>query len=217
MSVAEGEREGGISPNVISFPHISDFGNVLHKLNFKLPSFSVYKYRYKFEDMGQLFEFLECIGETNFLKNRRNFKKRETFISTMALYHSIYNNTRKDEDFSDIRIIEIDLRENKTQEFFIFSTIEVGSFICWKYHPSQPESKPRGSAEINLKDIASEVLDSETEISFGTIKQKEGGAIEDYEILDMTEIIKERIRKKLGDDVLNEKLEKFNNDTSCKT
>lgn len=213
MSLAESEREGGLSPNVLPFPHISDFGNLVQKLGYTLPSFSLFKYRYKFNDLGHLFEFLEIIGESNFLSNRRNYKKKDTYIAAMALYHSIYGQSKNknidNDEFRDIRTINIDFRmeKNTDDDFFILATFEVGSFISWKFHPSQPKPKQRGSAEVNLKDIASEVLEAEKDdIRYGSIRPKEGENNEDFEIIEMTEMIKEKIRNKLGDEALKEKL-----------
>ncbi len=217
LAIAESEREGGVSPNILSFPHIADFGNLMHKMNYKLPSLSVYRYRYLFSDLSQLFEFLKVTGETNPLKSRRLYKHRDTFIAAMALYQSSYNLSRiEDDDINDKRIIKVDLRENYSKDEIdtsgVYSSIEISSFICWKYHPSQPVSKERGSAEINLKDIANEILDdNKDEVRFGTIKLKDSdNGEEDYEIIETTNAIKDRIRKKLGDERLKEILKGSN-------
>jgi NADH dehydrogenase [ubiquinone] 1 alpha subcomplex assembly factor 5 len=193
MGVAESEREGGVSTNVLTFPHIADVGNLLHKLNFSLPSMNIYKYMYKFDDLSGLFEFLELIGETNFLKNRRKFKSRDTFISTMAIYQTLYNSKTIHEDvYADIRRINVDMREDKSKEDFVFSSFEIGSLICWKYHPSQQKPKERGSAEFNLKELATDVLEAgKDEIRFGTVQLKDKSE-DEFEIIEMTELIKEK-------------------------
>lgn len=212
MGVAESEREGGVSTNVLTFPHIADVGNILHKLNFSLPAMNIYKYIYKFDDLSGLFEFLELTGETNFLRNRRKFKSRDTFIASMAIYQTLYNNKTIHEDvYADIRRINVDLREDKNKEDFVFSTIEIGSLICWKYHPSQQKPKERGSAEFNLKELATDVLEAgKDEIRFGSVQLKDKSE-DEFEIIEMTELIKEKIKKKIGEEVLKEKLKSMEN------
>ena len=205
------EREGGISTNVLTFPHIADMGNLLHKLNFTLPSMNIIKYIYKFNSLTGLFELLEKIGESNFLKNKRAFKRKDTFIAAMALYQSLYNNKylSSDQMFEDIRSINVDLREDKKSDSFVYSTFEVGSMICWKYHASQQKPKERGSAEFSLKELATDVLEEgKDEIRYGTMKLKDKSE-DEYEIIEMTEMIKEKIKNKLGEEIIKEKLKKI--------
>jgi NADH dehydrogenase [ubiquinone] 1 alpha subcomplex assembly factor 5 len=212
FGVAENEREGGVSTNVLNFPHIADVGNILHKLQYTLPSINVLKYIYKFNDLNGLFEFLEKIGETNFLNNKRKFKRRDTFISAMAIYNNLYNiKNLGNDNFNDIRNIHVDLREDKSNdEYCVYSTIEVSSMICWKYHETQQKPKERGSAEFSLKELANDVIDSsQDEIRYGTVKLKENSQ-DEYEIIEMTELIKNKIKDKLGEDVIKSKLEKMN-------
>lgn len=213
MNIAESEREGGLSPNGISFTHISDFGNTLGRLNYTLPSIQMNKYKFLFSDLSEIFVFLKIIGETNFLTNRRMYKRRDTYIAAMAIYQSLFNNTRESEDpMLDTRIINVDLRNKKgsLKDDYIFLTVEIASFISWKYHYTQPKPKERGSAEIHLKDIATDLFENESDptLKIGSINQI--GDTDEFEIVEITEKIKERIRKKLGDEVLEEKLKNVN-------
>ena len=86
--------------------------------------------------------------------------------------------------------------------------------IGWKYHPNQQKPKKRGSGEIDLKDLSSDLLNENPDesISFGKIQRKKGLADdeEDYEILDETERLKNIIKNKLGEENLKLKLEKMN-------
>ena len=222
MNLAENEREGGVSQNVLNFLQISDMGNILHKLKYTLPSFNVNKYRYKFHDLTHLFEFLKIIGETNFLKNRRLFKRKDTYISAMAIYQSMFNHNRivnESDEYIDHRVLELDFRrfddESKIAiNDYIYASVQIATFITWKFHPSQQKPKERGSAEFSLKDLATDILetDKENEIRFGKIELKESiGKEDEFEIVEMTEIIKDKIKKKLGEEVVNEKLENLKN------
>ncbi len=215
MNLAENEREGGVSQNVLNFLQISDMGNVLHKLKYTLPSFNVNKYRYKFHDLSHFFEFLKIIGETNFLKNRRLFKRRDTYVSAMALYQSLFNHNRivnDSDEFIDHRVIEVDFRNRDDLldlNDYVYASVQIATFITWKFHPSQQKPKERGSAEFSLKELATDILeaDKDDEIRFGKIELKETiGKEDEFEIVEMTEIIKDKIKKKLGEDTVKEKL-----------
>lgn len=208
MNISESEREGGISPNVLSFPHVSDIGNTLQRLKFTLPSLFVNKYRFKFHDLSHIFEFLTLTGENNFLKAKRLFKRKDTFISAIAIYQSLFNEKSISKDSDDMRIVNVDLRQ-EDDNTFVYASFEIATFISWKYHDSQQKSKERGSAEFSLKELASDVLNEDNnkdeDIRFGKIIPVEGKE-DEYEIIEMTEKIKNKIKNKLGESYVNEKL-----------
>jgi NADH dehydrogenase [ubiquinone] 1 alpha subcomplex assembly factor 5 len=208
MNLAEEEREGGVSTNVFTFPTVPEMGNLLHKINLTLPSLGINRYIFKFDHLVSLCEFLEMIGESNALKNKRPFKRRDTFIAAISLYQNLFNQNRlTNEDIVDFRTIMVDMRSQKSSSDYIFATFEVGSVICWKYHESQQKPKERGSAEFSLKELASDVLEKEMdEIRYGSLSPK-AGSEDEYEIVEMTEIIKNKIRKKLGEETINKKLQ----------
>lgn len=208
LNLAENEREGGTSPNTLNFPSMTDIGNLFHKLNFTLPSMSSYNYIFQFDDLVSLCEYIELIGEANALKNKRPFKRKDTFISAISLYQNLFNqNHLNNNEKVDFRSKIVDLRKSKKNDL-IYASFEICSFICWKYHPSQPKPKERGSGEFSLKELANEAIDSDAnDVRYGTLKPKDNSN-DEYEIIEMTELIKNKIRKKLGDEVLNEKLNK---------
>lgn len=206
FNYAETEREGGQSSNVLLFPNISDVGNLLQKINFSLPSIHINKYRYKFEDLSQIFEFLKCIGETNFYTNKRSFKRRDTYYSAMALYSELFNEkVDKDEiDFykDDNRIVKVDLR-SEDKDKYVFLTLDVINFIAWKYHITQPKPKERGSAEFSLKEFANDAFEAgeDPTLRFGRISVGEN---DEYKLEEMTDKIKKKIENKLGKEKLQE-------------
>jgi SAM-dependent methyltransferase len=197
MNLAEEEREGGVSPNVMNFPQITEVGNMLSKLGYNLPSMSITESRLYFEDLAQIFEFLKIIGETNFLTNRRLYKNRDTFIAAMAIYQNTFNSNR---DKLDENTVELKQRLNKIKftdnPDFVFLTLEICSLICWKYHEDQQRPKERGSAEIDLKDLAFETLEKNEDptLRIGKIKPIND---DEYEIVELTQKIKEKINSKL--------------------
>ena len=197
MNLAEEEREGGVSPNVLGFPQITDMGNMLSKLGYNLPSMSISESRLYFDDLGQIFEFMKIIGETNFLTNRRTFKSKDTYIAAMAIYQSIFNTSR---DKFDESTAELKQRISKLKftdrEDYVYLTLEICSLISWKYHKDQQKPKERGSAQIDLKDLAFETLEKNEDptLRIGKIKPIND---DEYEIVELTEKIKQKISEKL--------------------
>ncbi len=204
MNLAEEEREGGVSANVMNFPQIIDIGNILSKVGYSLPSMSITETRLYFEDLAQIFEYLKITGETNFLTNRRLYKSRDTYIAAMAIYQHTFNQDRDklDESTSEMkqRINKIKFTNNPD---YIFLTLEICSLVCWKYHEEQQKAKERGSAQIDLKELAFQTLESNEDptLRIGKIKHIND---DEYEIIEHTEKIKERIANKLGKDITNE-------------
>ena len=189
---------------------MENLGNLVGRIGYNLPSIALNKYRYLFSGMDQIFEFLTQIGETNILKNKRKYKSQNTFISAMALYKYLFNSQRERENYDidliDNRISRYDLRhpEDKNEDY-VYLTVEIGSIICWRYHENQQKPKSRGSAEFSIKDLAMDVLDKDEgeDIKFGRIVQKENS--EEFEIIDITDKIKKKIKEKVDKKILIEK------------
>ena len=107
---------------------------------------------------------------------------------------------------------EQELKEIPPEDYLIM-TLEIANMIGWKYHPDQQKPKRRGSAEINFKDLTSDLLEEnpDEEVKFGRISLKKGSSPEEeeYEIVEETERIKEIIRSKIGEDRLQDKIKKM--------
>lgn len=102
---------------------------------------------------------------------------------------------------------------NQNIDDYLILSLEVANMIGWKYHPNQQKPKSRGSGEINLKDLSSDLLNDnpDEEIKFGRIQLKKGLTQdeEDYEIIEETERLKKVIKNKLGEERLEAKLKKL--------
>jgi NADH dehydrogenase [ubiquinone] 1 alpha subcomplex assembly factor 5 len=219
MNCAENEREGGQSSNVHPFKSISEIGGLISRNNYNLPSIQTHKYRLLFDDLSDIFEFFTAIGENNILTNRRKYKRRDTYIAAMALYKELFNKQRDIDEVElygdDARTVKIDFTSfddgenisiNKKE--YVFLTMEITSFITWKYHESQQKPKERGSADFSLKEFAKEVFDEglDPTIRYGRISVEEG--TEEFELEEVTQKIKEKIKITLGEDKLKEILDK---------
>ena len=91
LNLAESEREGGISANLVPFKEMSELGNLLSRTGYNLTTLNMSKFALQFADFSQICDFLKAVGENNFLINRRKIKSRETFIAASAIYKSLYS------------------------------------------------------------------------------------------------------------------------------
>ncbi|GAB2291419.1 hypothetical protein Dimus_025675 [Dionaea muscipula] len=130
-TVAQMEREGGISPRLSPLAQVRDAGNLLTRAGFTLPGVDVDEYTVKYENALQLIEHIRAMGETNALLQRNNILKRETALATAAVYQSMFG----------------------AEDGTIPATFQVIYMTGWREHPSQQKAKRRGSATISFEDI----------------------------------------------------------------
>ncbi|KAK9929930.1 hypothetical protein M0R45_026998 [Rubus argutus] len=89
-TVAQMEREGGISPRVSPLAQVRDAGNLLTRAGFTLPGVDVDEYVVRYPSALDLIEHLRAMGETNALLQRNPMLKRETALATAAIYDSMF-------------------------------------------------------------------------------------------------------------------------------
>ncbi|XP_057490637.1 putative methyltransferase At1g22800, mitochondrial isoform X2 [Actinidia eriantha] len=130
-TVAQMEREGGISPRLSPLAQVRDAGNLLTRAGFTLPGVDVDEYTVQYQSALELMEHLRSMGETNALLQRNNILKRETALATAAVYQSMF----------------------AAEDGTIPATFQVIYMTGWKEHHSQQKAKRRGSATISFKDI----------------------------------------------------------------
>ncbi|XP_011010502.1 PREDICTED: putative methyltransferase At1g22800 isoform X2 [Populus euphratica] len=130
-TVAQMEREGGISPRISPLAQVRDAGNLLTRAGFTLPGVDVDEYVVRYGNALELIEHLRAMGETNALLQRNNLLKRETALATAAIYDSMF----------------------AAEDGTIPATFQVIFMTGWREHPSQPKAKRRGSATISFDDV----------------------------------------------------------------
>ncbi|KAJ6433693.1 hypothetical protein OIU84_017399 [Salix udensis] len=130
-TVAQMEREGGISPRISPLAQVRDAGNLLTRAGFTLPGVDVDEYVVRYSSALELIEHLRTMGETNALLQRNNVLKRETALATAAIYDSMF----------------------AAEDGTIPATFQVIFMTGWKEHPSQQKAKRRGSATISFDDL----------------------------------------------------------------
>ncbi|KAM7279759.1 hypothetical protein ACFE04_006893 [Oxalis oulophora] len=130
-TVAQMEREGGISPRISPLAQVRDAGNLLTRAGFTLPGVDVDEYVVKYRNALELIEHLRAMGETNALLQRNSILKRETALATAAIYDSMFG----------------------AEDGTIPATFQVIYMTGWKEHHSQQKAKRRGSATVSFEDL----------------------------------------------------------------
>ncbi|KAL6525582.1 hypothetical protein OROHE_015889 [Orobanche hederae] len=139
-TVAQMEREGGISPRLSPLAQVRDAGNLLTRAGFTIPGVDVDEYTVRYDSAMfslsykvalELIEHLRTMGETNALYQRGKILKRDTALATAAVYKSMF----------------------AAEDGTIPATFQVIYMTGWKEHPSQPKAKRRGSATVSFSDI----------------------------------------------------------------
>ncbi|KAL9262995.1 putative methyltransferase, mitochondrial [Drosera capensis] len=127
-TVAQMEREGGISPRLSPLAQVRDAGNLLTRAGFALPGVDVDEYTVKYDNALQLIEHLRAMGETNALLQRNT---RDTALATAAVYQSMFG----------------------AEDGTVPATFQVIYMTGWKEHSSQQKAKRRGTATISFEDL----------------------------------------------------------------
>ncbi|KAG6479953.1 hypothetical protein ZIOFF_063430 [Zingiber officinale] len=130
-TIAQMEREGGISPRLSPLAQVRDAGNLLTRAGFTLPGVDVDGYTVKYDSALELIEHLRSMGETNALLQRNHILKRDTALATAAVYQSMFGH----------------------EDGTVPATFQVMYMTGWKEHPSQQKAKRRGSATASFQDI----------------------------------------------------------------
>jgi NADH dehydrogenase [ubiquinone] 1 alpha subcomplex assembly factor 5 len=145
MALAEQEREGGVSTHVSPMLHITDIGQVLIRLNYKLITTNADSNTLYFDDIFCLMNFLQATGENNAALSARSSISRETFIAAGAIYKHLFKEN---------------IGEFKGK---IPATFELMHYIAWKDHPSQQKPLRPGTKGVDIKTLAEEIDDSDME------------------------------------------------------
>ncbi|KAL3426695.1 NADH dehydrogenase [Phlyctema vagabunda] len=132
LQLADQERRGGVSPHVSPLADVRDMGGLLQKAGFKMLTVDVDDIIVDFPTSFALMQDLQAMGESNAVLGREmGGMRREVLLANEAIYRELHGN----EDGS------------------LPATFRMIYMIGWKEGPNQAEPLPRGSGEINIKDI----------------------------------------------------------------
>lgn len=133
-TVAEQEREGGVSARVSPLVHVRDAGSLLDQAGFTLPAVDVDTLTLRYASAVDLVLHLRALGEGNAVSERRATLRRDTALAAAAAYHSLFSEAGEE-----------GLHVNATWQVLFLSG--------WTPSPSTPGAKPRGSATASFADL----------------------------------------------------------------
>ncbi|QDZ23473.1 methyltransferase domain-containing protein [Chloropicon primus] len=134
-SIAEMEREGGVSPRTSPLARVRDAGSLMSAAAYNLPVVDVDTVQIRYPSASHVVDHLRRLGESSANTNRRGFLARDSALATAAIYQSLF----AEEDGS------------------VPSTYQVIYVSGWSPHESQQKPLQRGSATASLADLREEV------------------------------------------------------------
>lgn len=132
LQLAEQERRGGMSPHVSPLADVRDVGGLLQKAGFKMLTVDVDDIVVDYPDTFALMQDLQAMGEGNAILGREMGPiSRDVLLANEAIYRELHGNA----------------------DGSIPATFRIIYMIGWHEGADQPKPLPRGSGEVNLKDI----------------------------------------------------------------
>jgi len=158
LSVAEQEREGGLSARVSPQISTDDAGSLLTRAGYKLLTVDTDQLVVPYPDAITLMHELRAMGESNAATHRRGWLSRETMLAAAAVYQQLYA-----DELEDGQVV-------------IPATFELVYMIGWAPGAQQPQPLARGSGGTALADALSAEASSNTEhFSLDDIAKETGG------------------------------------------
>lgn len=130
-TIAQQEREGGVSPRVSPLAQVRDAGNLLTRAGLTLPAVDVDEIQVHYRDAVQLVEHLRSMGESSALLKRRQELPRSVALAAAAAYSGLF----------------------AEEGGGIPATYEVIFMTGWAPHPGQQRPVARGSATVSFEDL----------------------------------------------------------------
>ncbi|KAK7747644.1 hypothetical protein SLS62_008970 [Diatrype stigma] len=132
LQLAEQERRGGVSPHVSPLADVRDVGGLLQRAGFTMLTVDVDDLVVDYPDSFALMRDLQAMGEANAVLGREAAGlRRDVLLAADAIYRELHGNP----------------------DGTIPATFRTIYMIGWKVGGDQPKPLPRGSGQVNLKDI----------------------------------------------------------------
>src|SRR5438034_1216089 len=133
LQLANLERRGGVSPHVSPLADVRDIGGLLTKAGFKLLTVDVEDIVVEYPDTFALMTDLQAMGESNaILRRETGPMSRDVLLANEAIYRELHGEEGREGIPATFRLIYM---------------------IGWKEGDSQAKPLPRGSGDVNLKDV----------------------------------------------------------------
>ena len=134
-SVAEMEREGGVSPRTSPLARVRDAGSLLSAASFGLPVVDVDTISIRYPTASHVVDHLRRMGEQGANSSRRGFLGRDSALAAAAAYQALF----QEEDGT------------------VPSTYQVIYVSGWSPHESQQRPSKRGAANASFRDLKQEI------------------------------------------------------------
>ena len=132
LQLADQERRGGVSPHVSPLADVRDVGGLLQRAGFKMLTVDVDDIIVDFPDTFALMQDLQAMGESNAILGREmGGIRRDILLANEGIYRELHGNG----------------------DGTIPATFRMIYMIGWKEGPNQGQPLPRGSGQVNIKDI----------------------------------------------------------------
>ncbi|PHH66682.1 hypothetical protein CDD81_6519 [Ophiocordyceps australis] len=135
IQVAEQEKRGGISPHISPMADVRDVGGLMQRAGFKMLTVDVDDIIVDYPDAMALMRDLQAMAENNAILGREMGPiRRDVLGATETIYKDLYGN----------------------KDGSIPATFRIIYMIGWRQGADQPSPLPRGSGQVNLKDVLEE-------------------------------------------------------------
>ncbi|KAI9891136.1 MAG: hypothetical protein M1814_003335, partial [Vezdaea aestivalis] len=132
LQLAELDRRGGVSTHTSPLAEVRDVGGLLEKARFKMLTVDVDDISVDYPSIFALMTDLQAMGESNAVVGRElGGIKREVLLASQAIYKELHGN----------------------EDGTLPATFRIIYMLGWKESPNQASPLPRGSGQVNLKDI----------------------------------------------------------------
>ncbi len=130
----EMETMDGVSARIIPFIDVRTFGDLLHKVGYKMIVTDTQKHVYNYTNFDTILQDIRELGWANNLVKRSVKGVKKNFFKKVK---DVYKNDNKD------------VQENKKYSV----TYDIIWACCWSAGPNQPQPLKPGSAQISLADV----------------------------------------------------------------
>lgn len=132
LQLADQERRGGVSPHISPLADVRDMGGLLQKAGFKMLTVDVDEIVVDYPNTFALMQDLQSMGESNAVFGREMGPiGRDVLLANEGIYREL----------------------NGNEDGTIPATFKMIYMIGWKEGANQPQPLPRGSGQVNMKDI----------------------------------------------------------------
>jgi len=151
-TIAQQEREGGLSPRLSPLARVRDAGNLLTRTGLSLPTVDVDDIEVQYEDVVGLVEHLRMMRKGGGLMlQRREALRRDTALASAAIYQTMFSSSDNNSNG------EGEGSPPSSSSSSVVGTYQVIYMTGWSPDASQPKAAKRGSATVSFQDLSKDL------------------------------------------------------------